>query len=185
MAGMKYLWRAEDTGRERRKVESGAAVAPDMCRDAMEHWERHLFYITELWKLASQRQIVICLVFSAAHDYSPSMTPMLPQKPFMIWSIMALLPCLVSCDRLETEQRMKSCYPSLVSHIAEGSWYYTWSPAGSWEWKTLQEMSRLPLMTPSWFSKPQTHLMASLREVFPCTAHPHCYKHSVVPGYLN
>lgn len=36
------------------EVEIGAAVAPDVCRGAMEYWDRHPWCITELWKLASQ-----------------------------------------------------------------------------------------------------------------------------------
>lgn len=168
----------------RREVESGAAVAPDMCRVAMEHWERHPLCITELWRLTSQRQIVTCLVFSAAHYSFPCITPVPPQKLLMIWSIMALLPCLVSCDRLETEHRMKSCNPPLVSHIAEGSWYYSWSPAVLGmenNSRNVQTLNNDAFLVP----QPQTYLKASLREVFPCTAHLHCYKHSVVPGYLN
>lgn len=149
------------------EAESGVAVAPGMCRDAVEHWNRHPLCITELWRLASQSGRlwlskawlfnntdlpgVVCFLWliskhhlsafsEALHDLEHYGTP---SMSCLLWQI--------------GDSRSEELLPLTgVTHIAEGSW----SPAVLGMEK-IQEMSRSSIMTPSWFLKPQTHPKAS------------------------
>lgn len=147
--------------------------------------------ITELWRLASQDPprpgsptILTCLVFSAAHDSSPSIPPVLYQKLFMIWSIMALLPCLVCCDKLETAENEELLPLTGVTHCRRGMVFLmvTGSPEDGKNSRNVQTINSDPLLVPQASNSPQGQpkggvSLHSSPVLF--------YKHSVVPGYMN
>lgn len=58
---------------------------------------------------------------------------------------------------------MKSCYISLVSHIAEGSWSYSWSPAGNGKnSRNVQTLSDDILLIPQASNSPQDQPQGSV-----------------------
>lgn len=96
-------------------------------------------------------------MFSAAHDSSPSIPPVLYQKLFMIWSIMALLPCLVCCDRLETAENEELLPLTGVTHCRRGMVFLmvTGSPGDGKNSRNVQTINSDPLLVPQASNSPQ------------------------------